>query len=148
MSKDEKKITKLTNEYTKEQYAEFQKQRRQVIFKRRRMAVICVIALAAFSFAGFQLYSDYQRLSDLKSIRADTQLEADTVSENVENLQASVKLLKDDEYVTKLARSRFFYSRDGEQVYVLPDNTTDSTTNSSAEDSATSAESTDESSNN
>lgn len=147
MSKDEKKITKLTNEYTKEQYAEFQKQRRQVIFKRRRMAVICVIAFAAFSFAGFQLYNDYQRLADLKSIRADTQLEADAVSENVANLKNSVKLLKDDEYVAKLARSRFFYSRDGEQVYVLPDNTTDSTTNSSAEDAATFAESTTESSN-
>jgi cell division protein DivIC len=38
--------------------------------------------------------------------------------------------LQDDEYVAKLARSRFFYSKDGEKIYpVLPDGTDSQNTN-------------------
>ena len=37
-------------------------------------------------------------------------------------LKRDVALLQDDEYVAKLARSRFFYSKKNEKIYpVLPD---------------------------
>ena len=51
----------------------------------------------------------------------------------MDQLTQDVSLLKDDDYVAKLARSKYFYSKEGEQVYpVLESNTddTDQTTSS------------------
>lgn len=135
MSKD-KKITKLTNDYTKEQYAQFQKERRQVVFKRRRLVFICFVAIGVFAFAGYRLYNDYQQLAALEDIKADAETEAQEAADQVASLQTDVNLLKDDNYVLKLARSRFFYSREGESVYVLPDNTTTSSDSNSASDNS------------
>lgn len=145
MSKQEEpKITKLNTEYAKEQYAQFQRQHRQVIFKRRRMVFIFAIALVIFAFTGFQLFRDYQRLQSLKEIKVEAQTEAQVASKNVEDLENMVNLLKDEDYVAKLARSKFFYSKEGEQVYVdIPDNTTkDSGTTPSSEESDESNEET------
>lgn len=135
MSKD--KITKLTNDYTKEQYAQFQKERRQVVFKRRRLAFICFVAIGVFAFTGYRLYNDYQQLTALEDIKADAETRAQEVADQVSSLQTDVALLKDDNYVLKLARSRYFYSREGETVYVFPDNTTSSSDSTPSDDSET-----------
>lgn len=141
MSKqDESKITKLNTEYAKEQYAQFQKQHRQVVFKRRRMAFILAISLVVFAFVGFGLFRDYQRLQSLNKIKAESKVEATAAKEQVVDLQHTVKLLKDDDYVAKLARSKFFYSKDGEQIFVLPDNLpTKDSTDSTSDDAKGSA---------
>lgn len=144
MSKqDETKITKLNTEYAKEQYAQFQKQHRQVIFKRRRMALVFGLAVVVFCFAGFQLFNDYQRLQELNEIKAENVAEAETVKADVADLKNSINLLQDDDYVTKLARSKFFYSKEGEQIYVTPENKAEDVTENPAEksDAAQEAES-------
>lgn len=143
MSKDDK-ITKLTNDYTKEQYAQFQKQRRQVVFKRRRLFFICLVAIGVFAFMGYNVYGNYQKLANLEDIKSEAEVEAQTATDKVADLQTDVGLLQDDQYVLKLARDRLFYSREGESVYVLPSGTTESSdaaTDSSqtTEDSVTNA---------
>ncbi|MHC5249398.1 FtsB family cell division protein [Enterococcus sp. LJL90] len=143
MSKDDK-ITKLTNDYTKEQYAQFQKQRRQVVFKRRRLFFICLVAIGVFAFMGYNVYGNYQKLANLEDIKSEAEVEAQTATDKVADLQTDVGLLQDDQYVLKLARDRLFYSREGESVYVLPSGTTESSdaaTDSSqtTEDSGTNA---------
>ncbi|MHC5375049.1 FtsB family cell division protein [Enterococcus sp. LJL120] len=125
MSKDDK-ITKLTNDYTKEQYAQFQKQRRQVVFKRRRLFFICLVAIGVFAFMGYNVYGNYQKLANLEDIKSEAEVEAQTVTDKVADLQTDVDLLQDNQYVLKQARSRFYYSREGESVYVLPSGTTES----------------------
>ncbi|WP_265459832.1 FtsB family cell division protein [Enterococcus sp. HY326] len=143
MSKDDK-ITKLTNDYTKEQYAQFQKQRRQVVFKRRRLFFICLVAIGVFAFMGYNVYGNYQKLANLEDIKSEAEVEAQAATDKVADLQTDVGLLQDDQYVLKLARDRLFYSREGESVYVLPSGTTESSNSAtdssqSTEDSTTSA---------
>lgn len=125
-----KKIELLQTDYAKEQFAKFEKERRQVVFRRRRLVAFFVAALAIFAIVGIQMFNDQMRLQKLKEYKAETVVEQKEAEQKVASLERDVALLQDDEYVAKLARSRFFYSKDGEKIYpVLPDGTDSQNTN-------------------
>lgn len=125
-----RKIELLQTDYAKEQFAKFEKERRQVVFRRRRLVAFFVAALAIFAIVGIQMFNDQMRLQKLKEYKAETVAEQKEAEQKVASLERDVALLQDDEYVAKLARSRFFYSKDGEKIYpVLPDGTDSQNTN-------------------
>ena len=125
-----KQIELLQTDYAKEQFAKFEKERRQVVFRRRRLVAFFVAALAIFAIVGIQMFNDQMRLQKLKEYKAETVAEQKEAEQKVASLERDVALLQDDEYVAKLARSRFFYSKDGEKIYpVLPDGTDSQNTN-------------------
>ncbi|TPR56209.1 FtsB family cell division protein [Enterococcus sp. OL5] len=125
-----KKIELLQTDYAKEQFAKFEKERRQVVFRRRRLVAFFVAALAIFAVVGIQMFNDQMRLQKLKEYKTETVAEQKEAEQKVASLERDVALLQDDEYVAKLARSRFFYSKDGEKIYpVLPDGTDSQNTN-------------------
>ncbi|EMF0149560.1 septum formation initiator family protein [Enterococcus hirae] len=133
MTKKSNKIAALDTEYAKKKYVEFQEQQRQLIFRRRRLAVIFIGALVIFAILGFQIFRDMQRMNQLNELKVEANTELSQVNADVDQLTQDVSLLKDDNYVAKLARSKYFYSKEGEQVYpVLESNTddTDQTTSS------------------
>ena len=129
MTKKSNKIAALDTEYAKKKYAEFQQQQRQLIFRRRRLAAIFVGALVIFAIIGVQIFHDMQRMHQLNELRVEANTEMKEVNSDVNQLHQDVSLLKDDEYVAKLARSKFFYSKDGEKVYPILESNTDSSTN-------------------
>ena len=129
MTKKSNKIAALDTEYAKKKYAEFQQQQRQLIFRRRRLAAIFVGALVIFAIIGVQIFHDMQRMHQLNELRVEANTEMKEVNADVDQLHQDVSLLKDDEYVAKLARSKFFYSKDGDKVYPILESNTDSSTN-------------------
>ena len=106
---DTKKVASLDTPYAKEQYSKFQKQHRQLIFKRRRLAALFAIAAFVAIVMGVQIFNEQRHLSELKEIKVKTVAESAKVDDRVDGLKQDVKLLKDDNYVAKLARSRFYY---------------------------------------
>lgn len=118
---DVEKVAALDNAYTKEQYAEFQKQQKQLIFRRRRLTVVFLVAFVIFMVTGFQLLKDYQSLSEFKEQEAKTEIESQEADKKVKQLEREVALLQDDDYVAKLARSRYSVSKEGETIYTIPD---------------------------
>ena len=119
---DMEKVAALDNEYTKEQYAEFQEQQKQLIFRRRRLAVVFSITFVVFLIAGIQLLKDYRRLNDFKAQQTQAVSESVKADTKMKKLEQEVALLNDEDYVAKLARSRYFYSKEGESIYTgLPD---------------------------
>ena len=129
MTKKSNKIAALDTEYAKKKYAEFQQQQRQLIFRRRRLAAIFIGALVILAIIGVQIFHDMQRMHQLNELRVEANTEMKEVNADVDQLHQDVSLLKDDEYVAKLARSKFFYSKDGEKVYPILESNTDSSTN-------------------
>lgn len=133
--KDINKVAALDNEYTKEQYADFQKQQKQLVFRRRRLAVIFFVAFVIFVFSGIQLMKDYQQFNAFKKQKVEALAESKKADEKLTGLKQDVAQLQDDDYVAKLARSRFYVSKEGEQIYMTPE--LDSSTNSSMEQKQT-----------
>ncbi|MGM0219534.1 FtsB family cell division protein [Enterococcus sp. AZ126] len=119
--KDMEKVAALDNEYTKEQYAEFQKQQKQLIFRRRRLAVVFLVAFVIFIVSGIQLVKDYRQLSAFKTQQAEAVAESAEADKKLDRLEQDVALLRDDDYVAKLARSRYYVSKEGEQIYNIPE---------------------------
>ncbi|OTP06864.1 septum formation initiator [Enterococcus sp. 10A9_DIV0425] len=128
MTKKSNKIAALDTEYAKKKYVEFQQQQRQLIFRRRRLAAIFLGALVIFAVIGFQIFHDMQKMNTLNELKVEADTELRQLNEDVNQLNEDVTLLKDEDYVAKLARSKFFYSKDGEQVYPVPDSTTSNPT--------------------
>lgn len=52
-----------------------------------------------------------QRMHQLNELRVEANTEMKEVNADVDQLHQDVSLLKDDEYVAKLARSKFFTQR-------------------------------------
>jgi Septum formation initiator len=116
------KVQRLDNDYTKEQYAKYTQQHRQIIFRRRRLLVLFVIAFFVFASMGISLFNDYLHLRQLDEVKAETVVKEKAVNQKVADLTREVGLLKDDDYVAKVARSRFLYSKEGELIFPLPGN--------------------------
>ena len=127
MTKKSNKIAALDTEYAKKKYVEFQEQQRQLIFRRRRLAVIFIGALVIFAILGFQIFRDMQRMNQLNELKVEANTELSQVNADVDQLTQDVSLLKDDDYVAKLARSKYFYSKEGEQVSPVLESNTDDT---------------------
>ncbi|EOH94126.1 septum formation initiator [Enterococcus villorum] len=125
MTKKSNKIAALDTEYAKKKYVEFQQQQRQLIFRRRRLAVIFIGALVIFAILGFQIFRDMQRMNQLNELKVEANTELSQVNADVNQLTEEVTMLKDDDYVAKLARSKYFYSKEGEQVYPVLESNTD-----------------------
>lgn len=114
----------LNNEYVKENYGKQVKKHREVIFRRRRLAVIIVAATALFISLGIPLFNDYLRFQNLKTYQEQTILDQKALQKEVADLQKEVDLLHDEDYVAKIARERFYYSKEGELLFPLPESET------------------------
>lgn len=114
----------LNNEYVKENYGKQVKKHREIIFRRRRLAAITVVAIALFISLGIPLFNDYLRLQNLKTYQEQTVLDQKAIEKEVADLQKEVDLLHDEDYVAKIARERFYYSKEGELLFPLPESET------------------------
>lgn len=121
MTSDKNNIAMLDNDYARKQTAKYQEQHRQMIFRRRRLTLVIGLFAGIFVFVGLQLFTDYQRLQSLKEIKQEAVADHQLVADNVTQLEKDVQLLKDEDYVAKLARSKYYYSKPNEFVYSLPE---------------------------
>ncbi len=121
MKKDRKLLT-----YNKDQQASLtmqtmQKDQKKIIFKRRRLGIMFAAALIMFSLIGFNLFRNSQHLLTLQKSHKEVKKENKVVAKSKRDLTREVDLLNDTEYVEKMARAKYFYSKEGEQVYSIPD---------------------------
>lgn len=114
----------IDDKYAERHYALQAKKHREVIFRRRRLAVIFGLAAVIFVSVGISIFNDYLRLGHLESYREETVAEQQAVQEKKADLEQEVGLLQDEDYVAKIARERFLYSKEGELVFPLPEKET------------------------
>lgn len=91
-----KQIELLQTEYAKEQFAKFEKERRQVVFRRRRLVAVFVAALVIFAIVGIQMFNDQMRLQKLQEYKAETVAKQEAADKKVTQLKRDVALLQDD----------------------------------------------------
>ena len=101
--------------------AKHQREQKQMIYKRRRLTLMFVLAFGLFTFMGINLFRNGQHLLSLQENHTEVKKEYAQVKSEKKELEDEVKLLKDPEYVEKVARAKYFYSKEGEQVYSIPD---------------------------
>ena len=75
------------------------------------------ILIGCFLMLLSQAMSAFSRQDDIKKLEN----EVAAVKKEKKELENEVELLNDDDYVTRYARENYVFTRDGEQVVILPD---------------------------
>jgi cell division protein DivIC len=114
-------ITKLQSSYISAQ-----EEKRKKASKRRRIAVVRFaffsVVLAALSSIFF--YTFHSQSENIEAKLADKkQLEEqlDKLEKQQKQLKEEIKKLHDDEYIAELARKKYYLSKDGEIIFVVPE---------------------------
>ncbi|MBS0950446.1 septum formation initiator family protein [Weissella minor] len=88
---------------------------------RRRRIVCGVMLLLITIMCAWQYQTRYVRYSAAVQSTQKEQKSLDAAKETNAKLKQTKKDLKNDDYLSKVARDRYLYSKEGEVVFNLPD---------------------------
>lgn len=86
----------------------------------RRNRIVACFAIAILIF-GLQLIMVHVQTGRINSQIQTNKTELNQVNKTNKKLKAQVADLKDPDYVAKVIRYKFYYSKSGESIYTLPD---------------------------
>ncbi|MDO1604586.1 septum formation initiator family protein [Lactobacillus sp. YT155] len=91
----------------------------QTVHKRRVIAITTVISLVVLFF-GYQIIRAKLAQNEINNTIITTQDKLKKQKKENEELKIKAKQLQDDDYIQKIIRSKYYYSKDGEQIYSIP----------------------------
>ena len=121
MSVEKSPVTRMHTNYMKQYdaYVERQKLRKKRLY--RRLVFFSIIAVLAIG--SMTVYHLKQR-----SLHAEKQEQYEELQEELASLQHTesnlteeISLLKNEEYILEIARSNYFFSKEGELIFKIPD---------------------------
>ena len=120
------KIKQLDNDYIRQVATDEHGQAQRVAqVRRRRFILIVAVFGALILFFGFQLINTRSNLHQV-----NRQVKLKKVQQKNNQLESQIKQLNNKDYLQKLLRSKYDYTKSGETVYSLPnDNAADVTAN-------------------
>ncbi|MCG0612087.1 hypothetical protein IMAU80188_01859 [Lactiplantibacillus plantarum] len=125
------KIKQLDNDYIRQVATDEHGQAQRVAqVRRRRFILIVAVFGALILFFGFQLINTRSNLHQVNRQVATSQVKLKKVQQKNNQLESQIKQLNNKDYLQKLLRSKYDYTKSGETVYSLPnDNAADGTAN-------------------
>ncbi|OFU69600.1 septum formation initiation protein [Streptococcus sp. HMSC10A01] len=116
-----KNIVQLNNQYIQDE-----NQRRRYLEEERRkknrfMGWVLILVMLLFILPTYNLVQSYQTLLERRQKLVDLQEKYDELSREKEYQENLSKRLKDDDYAAKYARAKYFYAKEGETIYNIPD---------------------------
>ena len=116
----EKNVTKMDNEYVaqQEKKAATVNKRKRGLKRRLTLYAVCVAIFTVLALS--TLISQNRTLHEkaLEKEKAESQLAK--MKSDQKSLKAEIVKLNDDEYVAKLVRRDYYFSREGEIIFNLP----------------------------
>lgn len=99
-------------------------QQKMIKGRKRRMRLLFGIVFAFLLWGGYVYFQQADEINESKKKIAELQKEANQLNAEKADLQKKVEQLQDKEYIAELARSKFFYTKKGEVLFITPDETT------------------------
>lgn len=128
MEPKRKQIRVLNNEYfqAKQKEARLQAKRQKRQQRRSLLHLICMAIMGLlFAYGVIRVAQAYLQIKALKQETVVAKRELKRTQAKNDRLKREVEQLKDTDYVQKIIRSQYFYSKDGETIYILPDDAKD-----------------------
>ncbi|MFC2948838.1 FtsB family cell division protein [Virgibacillus sediminis] len=120
MASEEKTVTRLDSSYMQkyDAHQERQKRKKQRLF--RRLVLFSLIALLALGSMG--VYHIQQRALHAEKLEEYQHLEEELVQleQQEADLKEEIELLNNEEYVLDIARTNYFFSKEGEMIFNIP----------------------------
>ena len=128
MEPKRKQIRVLNNEYfqAKQKEARLQAKRQKRQQQRSLLHLICMATVGLlFIYGVIRVAQAYLQIKEIKQETVVAKRELTRTQAKNDRLKREVEQLKDTDYVQKIIRSQYFYSKDGETIYILPDDAKD-----------------------
>ncbi|MGJ3205514.1 septum formation initiator family protein [Geobacillus sp. FJAT-46040] len=114
-------VTKLSSTYI----AEHEEKKQKAARRRRVVAVRLVVWSLLFAiFASALVYTLHSQAKVIDAKTAEQQKLKEQLAElerKEKQLKEEMKKLHDDDYIAELARKKYYLSKDGEIIFVLPE---------------------------
>ncbi|WP_047998868.1 FtsB family cell division protein [Lactiplantibacillus herbarum] len=125
------KVKQLDNDYTRQAVTnKVGQHQRFTQVRRRRFVLIIAVFGALILFFGFQLINTRSNLKQVNGQVATSQVKLQKTQQKNDQLETQIKQLNNKDYLQKLLRSKYDYTKSGETVYSLPnDSASDVTAN-------------------
>ena len=114
-------ITQINNNYAHEKTLEKQQLTLLNRNARRRKTALAIIAAGILLPLGYNVVSNVHQINQVDVQIAEAKAEKKELEKENQRLNVQVGLLQDDEYVAKLARSRYYFSKDKEIIFSVPE---------------------------
>lgn len=115
------KITKLSNDYTKQVDREKRiKQMEKAVIRKRMMLFTPLFGVAIISIA-ITAMLQFNNNNRLEAELIEAKQTLDDVNLEEQALLEEIQLLQDDNYLARIARSEFYMSEEGEIIFNLSD---------------------------
>lgn len=86
-----------------------------------RMLLFIVIFGSITVYLGYNFFSNVKRIIKIKEEQDVLENKFFVLKEQEEELNSDIKKLRDPEYVARYAREKYLYSKDGELIIRIPD---------------------------
>lgn len=121
MKEGKKKVTKIQSDYVQQYDAYIDRQKRKKQRLIRRLVVFALVAVIALG--SMTVYHFNQR-----TMKADKTEEYEKMEQKLADLKKEesglkheIELLQNEDYVLEIARTNYFFSKEGELIFKLPD---------------------------
>ncbi|WP_416887337.1 FtsB family cell division protein [Listeria monocytogenes] len=121
MKKAKSKVARIENRYIKDTATMKKTRSRRRIALFRRLAFMAII----FAVVGGLLTITYTKQVLTLKEKKEKQVQVDkkmvAMKDEQDSLNEQIKKLHNDDYITKLARSEYYLSKDGEIIFNIPE---------------------------
>ncbi|HLR51928.1 MAG TPA: septum formation initiator family protein [Candidatus Avamphibacillus sp.] len=120
MGQKQESVTRMNSSYMKKYDAHVERQRRKRKRLMRRLLVFSIIVV--ITFGGLTTYHLKQRGIHAEKTEEYEQLEQELASlkQSEKYLKEEIELLNNEEYILDIARTNYFFSKEGELIFKIP----------------------------
>lgn len=114
-------VVQLNNEFIKDENQKRRFEDEENLKRQHFLGYVMLIVMLLFILPTYNLVTNYIKLQERKQESVSLKKEYEQLSKDTEAKLALAEQLKNDEFVSKYARAKYYYSREGELIFPTPD---------------------------
>lgn len=115
------KVKKIQTSYVIQQEKQEHKKARRRKKKVVRFSIVATMALAASSLFLYTMAAQSSAIDEQLKTKEQLEQKLRTLQQDEQRLKEEIKKLNDDQYIAELARKQYFLSKEGEIIFITPD---------------------------
>lgn len=115
------KIVQINNQFIQDENLKKRYEMAETKKQNRFLGLTMVLIVLLFILPTYNMMTNFVSLSAKKEDIKTLKTKYAEIGQEITRQQELAKRLKNDEYVEKYARAKYYYSLEGEVVYLLPD---------------------------
>lgn len=113
-------IVQLNNQYITDENLKKRYREEENLKKNRFMGTVLVFVMLLFILPAYNLVSSYRNLQERKDEVVKLTKEYQSLTKETQQEKLLVEQLKNEDYVEKYARAKYYLARQGETIYPVP----------------------------